>query len=283
MAVNTAATKQKLLGKTNGMKGGQAGNGKPAPNQLEETEGKKKSGQTIGEIIEKMMPTIIDTLPKHIPPERMSRLAISLFKKDGRMQNVSTSSFLAAVLQSVQLGLEPNTALGEAYIIPYGKEANFQIGYKGIIKMAYNTGQYAAIYAHEVYKNDEFKYQLGLNKDIYHVPADEPQGDPIYYYGIYKLKNGGYDFAVWSRQKIQNHALKYSKALNSNKTSVWETDFDSMAKKTVLLDALKYAPKSISMAEALESDRTQEPSNEIKDVIDMEMDRLGEPGEENWA
>jgi recombination protein RecT len=264
--VNQQSAKEKLMNKANGQ----------AP-----AETKKQSGQTIGEIIDKMMPAIKQALPQHIKPERMARIAITVFRNNPRLQACSPVSFLGAVMQSVQLGLEPNTNLGEAYIIPYGKTSSFQIGYKGILKLAYNTGQYQAIYAHEVYENDEFSYQLGVNKDIYHVPADVPQGEPIYYYAVYKLKNGGYDFAVWSRTKVTQHAEKFSAAVKGKRDTPWKSDFDSMAKKTVLLQALKYAPKSIEFANAIEQDETVKTdlagqARKMDEIIDIPFDEEGD-------
>jgi recombination protein RecT len=188
-------------------------------------------------------------------------------------------SFVAALMQSAQLGLEPNTPLGEAYIIPYnsktGMKAQFQIGYKGVIALAQNTGLYRSIYAHEVFANDTFSYELGLNKDLKHIPADEPEGEPVYYYAVYHLLNGGYDFAVWSVNKIEKHRDQYSKAAKYPDSS-WQTDFNAMAKKTVLIALLKYAPKSIELARQLAMDSTikKDIANDMTEIPaeDLEID-----------
>lgn len=271
--VNQSNLKDKLKDKSVEIKEG-SGDQSLAP-------GQQKEGQTMGMIIERMMPTIKEILPSHIKPERMARLAITLHK-DKKLKECDPMSFLGAVLQSVQLGLEPNTSLGEAYIIPYKKQATFQIGYRGIIKMAYNTGLYSSIYAHEVYKNDEFKYQLGLNKDIQHIPADMPEGDPVYYYAVYKLLNGGYDFMVWSRDRVMVHAANYSAGYNSDRKTPWSSDFDSMAKKTVLLQVLKYAPKSVDLSDALEKDETvkKDITEDSVRIIDLEESQ-DEPKQDN--
>ncbi|MCU6603788.1 recombinase RecT [Peribacillus frigoritolerans] len=243
----------------------------------------KKEGKTLIQLIEQMKPAIQEALPKHISPDRIARIAITTIRNNDKLKECNPISFLGAIMQSAQLGLEPNTNLGEAYIIPYGTEATFQVGYKGILKLAHNTGEYQAIYAHEVYKNDEFKYQLGLNKDIHHIPADVPEGDPIYYYAVYKLKNGGYDFSVWSKDKIKLHSQKFSSSVKQKRKSPWDTNFDSMAKKTVILDALKYAPKSIEFADAIEKDNTittdfKDEPKKVDDIIDMAgFDQVQEP------
>jgi len=205
--------------------------------------------------LQKMRPQLEKALPKHVDPDRILRIAMTSLRTTPKLRDCEPMSFLAALMQSAQLGLEPNTPLGEAYLIPYGKNVQFQIGYQGILTLCYNTGLYKPIYAHEVFANDKFEYQLGLHKDIVHVPADESEGEPIYYYAVYTLKDGGSDFAVWSRKKIEKHRDQYSKSAGFNSSS-WKTSPTSMALKTVLKAALKYAPKSIELAKQLAMDET---------------------------
>lgn len=222
--------------------------------------------------LEKMLPEIKKAVGKAMTPERFSRIALSLFNGNPVFWEADTTSFLSALMQSAQCGLEPNTVLGEAYVIPYKNnqkgivEINFQVGYKGILKMAFNTGEYEAIYAHEVRKGDEFSYEYGLHKNLIHKPADVPSTEITHYYAVYKLKNGGFDFVVWSRERVEQHAKDFSKNYTFkgqvNKSSVWFKNFDSMAKKTVLIDVLKFAPKSVEMAKALDLDYKSEAKEE---------------------
>jgi recombination protein RecT len=269
--VNTNGTKDKLKNQMANQNNNNGGSNQVPAQQ--------KEGKTMAQLMEQMMPAIKESLPKHIKPERIGRLAMTTIRTNPKLQQCKPVSFLGAVMQAAQLGLEPNTNLGECYIIPYKTEATFQVGYRGILSLAFRTGEYQAIYAHEVYENDDFHYSLGLNKDIHHVPADTPEGDPIYYYAVYKLKNGGYDFIVWSTAKIKQHAQKYSAAVKGDRQSPWKSDFDSMAKKTVLLQALKYAPKSIEFANALETDETvttdfkQEPKK-VDEIIDFPFENV---------
>ncbi|WP_010295984.1 recombinase RecT [Clostridium senegalense] len=222
--------------------------------------------------LEKMLPEIKKAVGKTMTPERFSRIALSLFNGNPQFWEADTTSFLSALMQSAQCGLEPNTVLGEAYVIPYKNnkqnitEVNFQVGYKGILKMAFNTGDYEAIYAHEVREGDEFNYEYGLHKNLIHKPADVPSEKVTHYYAVYKLKNGGVDFVVWSKERVEQHAKDFSKNYmykgQVNKSSVWFKNFDSMAKKTVLIDVLKYAPKSVEMAKALDLDYKAEAKEE---------------------
>lgn len=260
-----------------------------------------KPEQQIAGLLKRMEPEIARAMPKHLTPDRLGRIALTAIRQTPKLLQCDQMSLLAAVMQSAQLGLEPNTPLGEAYLIPYKNkkkvngqdvwvdEAQFQIGYKGIISLAHRTGEYQAIYAHEVYENDKFEFAYGLDKNLIHVPADEPNGDPIYYYAVYKLKNGGSDFVVWSAKKIDAHAKRFSKAYQNGWTTPWKTDFPAMAKKTVLKEVLKYAPKSAEMAKALTADETvkhgiSEDMSEVPIVtidIDAEVSNVEEQGEGN--
>lgn len=240
--------------------------------------------------LEKMLPEIKKAVGATMTPERFSRIALSLFNGNPQFWNADTTSFLSALMQSAQCGLEPNTVLGEAYVIPYENkkkgitEINFQVGYKGILKMAFNTKEYEAIYAHEVREGDEFSYEYGLNKALVHKPADIPSDKVTHYYAVYKLKNGGFDFVVWSKERVEKHAREFSKNYiyngKVNQNSVWAKNFDSMAKKTVLIDVLKYAPKSVEMAKALDLDYRAEAKEEKVsnfDYVDVDAFPVEEP------
>lgn len=263
MGVNTTKTADKLKSRVKTVGTGQSV--PPSPEQKELAKQEEKKGMAL--LLEKMEPEIQKALPDTMKSERMIRLALTAFRNNQRLKQCDPYSFVAAVMQGAQLGLEPNTPLGESYIIPYGKEATFQIGYKGVLSLAHRTGQYEAIYAHEVYENDTFEYELGLHKKLVHIPADIQRGEVKYYYAVYHLVNGGYDFVVWSKAKVRFHAESYSKAFKDPK-SPWNRNFDQMAKKTVLIELLKYAPKSIEFSQALAMDNT------TKKNIDAEPERV---------
>jgi recombination protein RecT len=171
-------------------------------------------------------------------------------------------------MSAAQLGLEPNTPLGQAYLIPYKNkgvdEVQFQIGYKGLIDLAYRSGEVEIVQAQIVYKNDEFECQYGLEPKLVHKPADEDRGDPIKVYAVFKTKSGGYGFEVMSMADVRNHAEKYSKAY-SYAESPWKTNFEEMAKKTVLKKVLKYAPMKSDFVRGIVQDET------IKSEISEDM------------
>lgn len=240
---------------------------------------KAKSDPAISDftaLLKRMQPQIEKALPKHISPERMARVALTAYNSNSKLKECDSMSILAGVLVSAQLGLEINTPLGQAYLIPYGKQAQLQLGYRGLLDLCYRTGEYQVIYAMEVYENDEFAYEYGLETKLAHKPARQPQGEPIYYYAVYKTKNGGSNFRVWSTEKVQAHAKKYSQAVQKGWTSPWKTDFPAMAKKTVLKDLLKYAPMSIELAQQISNDNLAgtgiTPDGEVQgEYIDIEF------------
>jgi recombination protein RecT len=244
-------------------------------NHLAESGGKvakNAAAPTLKDLIERMKPEIEKALPSVITPERFTRIVLSTVSKNPALGSCEPRSFLAAMMTSAQLGLEPNTPLGHAYLIPYRDnrrnvtECQFQLGYKGMLDLAYRTGEYAEIYAEAVYPNDHFVYTKGLHRDIQHEPGEhDPNAEPTHYYAVWKLINGGYGFAVMTRDEVLSHAKKTSKSF---KSGPWQTYFDAMAKKTVLKEALKYAPMKTDVARQITADETVKTSIS-DDMIDV--------------
>lgn len=239
-----------------------------ASKQIQQKQKTASPEQQLKHTLDLMMPEIQRALPKHMDADRIARIALTAVRNTPKLLETDSTSFLAALMQSSQLGLEPNTPLGQAYLIPYGKQTQFQIGYQGMLELAYRTHEYKVIYAKEVYANDEFSYELGLNPDLKHIPAQNPMGEPIGYYAVYNLINGGFMFEYWTKEKVELHASKFSKSRNNGP---WKTNFDEMAKKTVLKSLLKYAPKSIEFSESISADETvkEEISNDMVHVRDV--------------
>jgi recombination protein RecT len=203
--------------------------------------------------IDQMRGQIQAALPKHISPDRMARIAMTAIRTNPKLAMCNEASFLGALLHASQLGLEPNTPLGECYLIPYKDECTFQIGYKGLLNLAYRSGAYKRIFAEHVYPSDIFKSTAGLNPDLIHERIFPEEGDPHVYYAVYQTVDGGQHFVVWGKQRVIDHAKKYSQAYGKA-GSPWQKNFDAMAKKTVLIDVLRYGPRSIEMQSAMSFD-----------------------------
>ena len=230
--------------------------------------------KSIKDLVTMMKPQIEKALPSVLTGERFTRMVLTAMSTNPQLQQCTPKSFLGAMMNAAQLGVEPNTPLGQAYIIPYRNkgqlEAQFQLGYKGLIDLAYRSGEVTDIQAHEVHENDFFEYELGLEPKLKHIPALKDRGAVIQYYAVFHTKAGGYGFEVMSVEDIQEHKKKFSKAAGSS-FSPWATNFDSMAKKTVLKRVLKYAPIKTEFVRALATDET------IKTSISPDM--TSEPDE----
>ena len=229
--------------------------------------------QTIRHYLERMAPEIQRALPKHLDADRLARIAMTTIRQTPKLLECNIQSLLAAVMQSAQLGLEPNI-LGQAYIIPYGKEAQFIIGYRGMIDLARRSGHIESIYAHPVYDQDDFDYEYGLEPKLRHKPAMGDRGEFIGAYGVAKFKDGGYHFEFMPKSEIDKRR-KRSKASGNGP---WVTDYEEMACKTVIRHMFKYLPISIEIMKQVEyTDETVKHEitpdmTESPDIIDVDFE-----------
>ena len=238
-------------------------------NAAAQASGAKRGMQAL---VQSMMPQIQKALPSVLTGERFGRMVLTALSSTPQLQECTPQSFLGAMMQAAQLGVEPNTPLGQAYLIPYRNhgrlECQFQLGYKGMIDLAYRSGEITDVSAHEVHENDTFEYELGLTPKLKHIPALKDRGAVTMYYAIWHTKTGGYGFEVMSREDIETHMRKFSKAAGSS-FSPWSTNFDAMAKKTVLKQSLKYAPLKTEFVRGMAADGTIKTfTQETKDVLD---------------
>jgi len=238
--------------------------------RTQETEAARAAGEgpTIQQYVKQMQSGIKAALPSVMTPDRFTRIVLSALSTNPELQACTPASFLGAMMTAAQLGLEPNTPLGQAYLIPYynsrarRKECQFQLGYKGLIDLAYRSGEVSTIMAQVVYENDEFTYSFGLEPTLKHVPALRDRGTPTHVYAMFKTKDGGFGYDVMSMDDVRAHAKRYSKAYNNGP---WQTNFEEMAKKTVLKRVLKYAPLKSEFARGIAQDET------IKTEISTDM------------
>lgn len=217
----------------------------------------KKEGKTLQSYVKSMEGEIAKALPSVITPERFTRMVFSAISTNPKLAECTPQSFLGAMMSAAQLGVEPNTALGQAYLLPYRNkgvmECQFQLGYKGLIDLAYRSGEVSIIQAHTVYENDEFTYELGMDPKLHHKPALKDRGNPVAYYAMFKTKDGGYGFEVMSHADVMAHAQRYSKSFNFGP---WQSNFEEMAKKSCLKKALKFAPLKSDFVRAVATDES---------------------------
>lgn len=221
----------------------------------------KKGTKNLNDYIKSMESEIKKALPSVITAERFTRMTLTAVRTTPGLASCEPMSFLAAMMSAAQLGLEPNTPLGQAYILPYRNtkkgitEVQFQIGYKGLIDLAYRSGEVELVQAQCVYENDKFELEYGIEPKLKHVPADGERGKLTKVYAMFRTKSGGYGFECMSVADIEAHAKKYSKAY-AGKISPWKSNFEEMAKKTVLKKVLKYAPLKSDFVRAVVQDES---------------------------
>jgi recombination protein RecT len=239
--------------------------------------------QTVEAYMKKMGPKMAEALPKHMDMDRMSRIALTTIRTNPTLLECTVPSLMGAVMQAVQLGLEPGL-LGHCYLIPFNKnagtkqnpqwvkEVQFIIGYKGMIDLARRSGHIQSIYAHAVYENDEFEYELGLQPTLKHKPSFGERGVFIGAYAVAHFKDGGYQMEFMPKSEVEKRRTR----AKSKSYSPWDTDYEEMAKKTVVRAMFKYLPISIEVQtqaqhdEVVRKDITAEPefieAEEVNDV-----------------
>ena len=194
---------------------------------------------TVFDLIQKMRPQINKALPSFLNAERFVRICLTELRRNPQLLSCSKESLLGAVMLSAQLGLEPGP-LGLCYFVPYKGQINFIIGYRGMIELARRSGQISLIYAETVHENDFFEYELGLEPKLRHIPVLMNRGKPYAWYGVCKFRDGGSLIRVMGMEEIERH-MKRSPSYRSS-SSPWVTDFEEMAKKTVIRSMFRYFP-----------------------------------------
>ena len=169
------------------------------------------------------------------------------------LQKASPASIYNAAAMAATLDLPINQNLGFAWIVPYGNAAQFQIGWKGMIQLANRTGQYKAINVTEVYEN-QFTSFNRLTEELDADFSIVGSGSVVGYVAYFKLLNGFEKTVFWTTEEVKQHGAKFSKTFNQA-NGVWKTNFDAMAKKTVLKNTLaKWGILSIEMQNAVIAD-----------------------------
>lgn len=226
-------------------------------------------------------------LPKHMTAERLARIAMTEIRKTPKLAQADQASFLGAIMQCAQLGLEPGSALGHAYLLPFENrkkgitEVQFIIGYRGMLDLVRRSGQIESFHCYTVHEKDKFKVSLGLNPTIEHEPAYNAadRGKVTFVYAVAKLKDGGTQFEVMNRVEIERVRAS-SKASTSGP---WVSHWDEMAKKTVIRRLFKYLPVSIELQSAVGYDELADAgvSQQNHTVIDGESFQIPDVAEES--
>lgn len=204
----------------------------------------------------------------HMSPERMMRLLALAIDKTPAIAECTPLSILGCLMTCASLGLEPNTVLGHAYIVPFENrrkkivEATLVVGYRGYLQLGHNSGQLAGFDAGIHYSDDEhWAYRKGAKAVLEHIPGPE-KGEKKHAYAEVALVNGSLIRVVWDWEKVLAHRDRYSqgykKAIQYNKTdNPWQTNEDVMAMKTMIRQLAKWMPMSSEIVRAAQVDGRQ--------------------------
>ncbi len=227
-----------------------------------------KPKEQIAYYLKQKQAEIAKMLPSHLNPERLLKVAQIAATTTPALAKCDVASLVGAIGQCAQMGLEPNTVLGHAYLVPFNtrrKDADGNerwvnsvqviVGYKGLIDLARRSGQIVSIAAHEVCAADDFELVYGLDEKLNHKPALGDRGEIIGFYAVAKLVGGGYAFEWMSTHQIhqiRDASQGYQQALKYKKESShpWTVHFVEMGRKTVIRRLAKYLPLSIEFQTA---------------------------------
>lgn len=222
----------------------------------------KQKMDSVRALLERMKPQLALAVPRHLTADRMVRVVLTEVLRTPRLLDCDQRSFAGAVIQSAQLGLEPGSILGLAYLVPFRntKAGRLDVqlipGYKGLLMLARRSGQLRSVESVVVHARDRFRVVRGTAPTVEHVPFEKPDpGDPVAYYAVAFLKDGGIQFEYMWRHDVEVHAKRYSRAYDDGP---WVTNFDEMAQKTVLRRLAKLLPLSIEAQTAVALDERAE-------------------------
>lgn len=211
-----------------------------------------------------MMAQLKMALPKHVTPERLARIVLTEIRRTPKLLECRRESLLGAILQCAQLGLEPGT-LGQCWIIPYGPEATFVAGYRGLAQLAWRSNMISSLSARAVFEGDVFAYDFGEDK-ISHKPGGE--SDPAkltHVYAVIHTSSGGRLWDVMTRDEVE----KIKTRSRAGSSGPWKTDYAEMAKKTVFRRLMKIAPCSAEIQTALSLEEAADQG--ISQGLDFEV------------
>lgn len=243
-----------------------------------------KPKEMIAHLLNQKKGELAKMLPKTLSIDRLLKVAQIAATTTPALAKCDVPSLVGAIGQCAQMGLEPNTVLGHAYLVPFNtkrKDANGNerwvnsvqviIGYKGLIDLARRSGQIVSIAAHEVCEHDHFELVYGLDEKLNHRPAMGERGEVIGFYAVAKLKDGGYSFEFMSVHQVERIQAA-ADAKNKFPSKVWKEHFVEMGRKTVIRRLAKYLPLSIEFQTAVALDNQAESGKDQRlDTIDGEF------------
>lgn len=233
----------------------------PITKAVEQRDTQPSPRKVLADLLERNRNALRLSLPKAMDEDRFARLLLTAANTNPALFDCDPRSFLAAGVACAQLGLEPNDARGQAYLIPFkdkrrGRVVQLIIGYRGLMDLARRSGMVSTINSFPVFAGDVFHYELGLNPTLSHVPGDhdEPPEDMTHVYAVAKVK-GDPQFVVMTRRQVER--VRASSQGADSQYSPWRTHFVEMAQKTAIRRLCKFLPQSVELSTAIERDEAR--------------------------
>lgn len=230
----------------------------------------KEKAKSLRSLLEASKDQISMALPAHLKPERLLRIAMTEAQTNPALLDCTKVSFIGAIIKAATLGLEPGGALGHCYLIPFKNknagttEVQFIVGYRGMIDLAYRSPKVKKIIARAVYDKDKFAYDFGLEEKLTHVPNQQGDGDKLtHVYCIVEMENGVKMFDVMTRAEVE---MARGRSKSSEK-GPWDTDYEAMAKKSVVRRFFKFMPSSIELQQAVGMDEAAERGEQFNGAV----------------
>ena len=247
-----------------------------------------RPAEKVAHLLESRKDAIAAMLPRHMNAERLLKVAQIVATTTPALLECEIPSLIKAIGDCAQMGFEPNTPLGQAYLVPFSaknkagqwiKNVQVIIGYKGLIELARRSGHIISIAAHEVREKDTFELEYGLQEKLRHVPYLKGERGPVLgYYCVAHLKDGGHAFDFLPNaevMEIRNASQGYKQAIASAEkyhkqaSHPWIDHEVEMGKKTAVRRLSKMPPLSVEFAAAAAideaGDRGQQPHLETID------------------
>lgn len=205
--------------------------------------------------MDKFKPQMALALPKHLNPDRMTRLALTAFSTNRALQDCTHQSIAASIMTASQLGLEIGVN-GQAYLIPYKGTCTFVPGWKGLVDLVNRAGR-STVWTGAVHEGDEFDYALGDSPFVKHRPGDESDPAKItHVYAVGRVNGSQWPvIEVWPIKRVWKHRDKMNK-MGSKHYSFANPEM--YARKIPLLQVLKYMPSSIELTNAIAASNAAE-------------------------
>ncbi|ASR78136.1 RecT-like DNA pairing protein [Arthrobacter phage Franzy] len=215
--------------------------------------------KSIDQLLKEMQPQFQMAMPRGAEAVQLVRDALTVIRQTPRLLECDRASLFGSLMTCAQLGLRPGVgALGHAYVIPFKGQAQFILGYQGMLELANRSNEVEGTVARIVYANDEFRVDYGTDK-LTHVPAMSGRGAPIGYYAKFYRRGSDRPVFEWmSVEDAKEHMQKFAMAKNRQGQVVgpWVQHFDSMALKTVVRKLFKWMPRTTQMQLAVIADET---------------------------